>query len=410
MSYPNYGAPPPAQYDPGYNAYNYGQQYPQAQGYPAQAYPAQQSYGAQAYPAQQAYDPNAYAAWAAANPAAAAQYASAYSQYPGYGGYGYGAAAAAAPSPWSGYVAPNAFKNKKALLIGINYIGHARGQLRGCINDVRNLYAFLTQHYFYRPENMRVLVDDSPDPNCRPTRANIIAACKWLLQNNQAGDALFFHYSGHGGQVADTSGDEDDGFDETILPCDYNTAGQIIDDDLHTLLVKPLVDGARLTAVMDCCHSGTGMDLPYVYKAKGPKMPKDPRLKEQKKKIKELKKQGYKVKVEKDKGEKGGKVSKKMKKKAEAFQKTLISRGIVVGISGCADHQTSADTSFQGQAQGAMSNALINVLKQNNFQITYDALLYKMREYLASSGKGLTQIPQLSYGREPFNLNDYFTC
>jgi len=78
-----------------------------------------------------------------------------------------------------------------------------------------------------------------------------------------------------------------------------------------------------------------------------------------------------------------------------------------------------------------MSNALISVLTQNNFQLTYDGLLYKvftknffskmsylkancsmkqMREHLAKSGKGLTQIPQLSYGREPFNLNDYFTC
>ena len=45
---------------------------------------------------------------------------------------------------------------------------------------------------------------------------------------------FFFHYSGHGGSVQDVSGDEDDGFDETIYPVDFENyegeSGQIIDD------------------------------------------------------------------------------------------------------------------------------------------------------------------------------------
>ena len=44
------------------------------------------------------------------------------------------------------------------------------------------------------------------------------------------GDYLFFHYSGHGGQQADKDGDEADGKDETLVPLDYQTAGQITDD------------------------------------------------------------------------------------------------------------------------------------------------------------------------------------
>ena len=31
------------------------------------------------------------------------------------------------------------------------------------------------------------------------------------------------------------------------------------------MLVRRLLRGARLTALMDCCRSGTGMDLPYGY-------------------------------------------------------------------------------------------------------------------------------------------------
>lgn len=46
--------------------------------------------------------------------------------------------------------------------------------------------------------------------------------------------SFFFHYSGHGGRVKDSNGDEDDGFDETIYPVDHDRyqgdSGQIVDD------------------------------------------------------------------------------------------------------------------------------------------------------------------------------------
>lgn len=50
--------------------------------------------------------------------------------------------------------------------------------------------------------------------------------------------------------------------DETILPSDFKQSGMIIDDEIHALLVQPLPNGCRLTAVMDCCHSGTGNPIP----------------------------------------------------------------------------------------------------------------------------------------------------
>jgi len=40
----------------------------------------------------------------------------------------------------------------------------------------------------------------------------------WLVKGASAGDKLFFHYSGHGGQQRDRDGDEADDFDEILLP------------------------------------------------------------------------------------------------------------------------------------------------------------------------------------------------
>ena len=58
----------------------------------------------------------------------------------------------------------------------------------------------------------QILMDDGI--HTPPTKANIWAAMQWLIKGAQPGDALFFHFSGHGGQVKDISGDEADGMDE----------------------------------------------------------------------------------------------------------------------------------------------------------------------------------------------------
>lgn len=162
----------------------------------------------------------------------------------------------------------NCTGKRKALLIGINYFGQ-KGELRGCINDVQNLSAFLIERYGYRREDMVVLTDDQPNPVMQPTKANIVRAMEWLVKNAQPNDALFLHYSGHGGQTEDLDGDEDDGYDEVIYPVDYTRAGHIVDDEIHFRVVKPLQAGVRLTAIFDSCHSGSVMDLPYLYSTKG---------------------------------------------------------------------------------------------------------------------------------------------
>jgi len=163
----------------------------------------------------------------------------------------------------------NCMGRKKALFIGINYIGHPRGQLRGCINDVKNIKMFITRQFGFQEQDMIILTDDQRDPTRIPTKANMLAAMRWLVKDARVNDSFFFHFSGHGGQTKDLDGDESDGYDETIIPLDHKTSGVITDDELNAIMVKPLPAGCRLTAIMDCCHSGSALDLPYIYSTTG---------------------------------------------------------------------------------------------------------------------------------------------
>ncbi len=45
------------------------------------------------------------------------------------------------------------------------------------------------------------------------------------------------------------------------MTVDFQTAGQISDDEISSIIVENLPEGVRLTCVMDSCHSGTGGTL-----------------------------------------------------------------------------------------------------------------------------------------------------
>ncbi|KAG8220619.1 hypothetical protein J3R82DRAFT_2872 [Butyriboletus roseoflavus] len=222
---------------------------------------------------------------------------------------------------------------KKALCIGINYTGQKR-ELRGCINDIKNVKRFLTRSWGFKEGDIVMLMDETTNPRQIPTRKNMIDAMRWLVKDAKPHDSLFFHYSGHGGQIPDTHGDKTDGFDEVIYPVDYKTAGVIIDD------VKPLPPGCRLTAVFDSCHSGTTLDLPFMYHHDG-------RLKEN--------------------------------HIAERTRSQRMSSADVISFAACRDDQTSADTVQGGVAVGAMSYAFLTVLTRKPVQ-SYLELLLSIRD------------------------------
>jgi hypothetical protein len=87
----------------------------------------------------------------------------------------------------------------------------------------------------------------------------------WLV--SEPNTCNFLHYSGHGGQVKDPDGDRESGLDDTIVPVDYEKNGQIDSDKLHKTLVSALPASSTLFVIFDCCHSGSAIELPYVYRS-----------------------------------------------------------------------------------------------------------------------------------------------
>ena len=229
---------------------------------------------------------------------------------------------------------------KRALLVGINYVG-TENQLNGCINDINNVAAYLQTVRGYLTASCIMMSDATPR---KPTRANIMAAFKELLQGVRAGDELWFHYSGHGTLQRDTNGDEESGSDSCICPLDFNNAGFITDDVIRSALAALVPSGARLYIVLDACHSGTGCDLRYKYddssyllnNAAAP-LPAayDPNAWS-------LRQTSYEYK---------------------RYAKTA---GEVFCISGCQDSQTSADAFLAGKAAGALTFCLLQALNANN--------------------------------------------
>ncbi|KAF7342640.1 Metacaspase [Mycena sanguinolenta] len=238
---------------------------------------------------------------------------------------------------------------RRAVLVGINYL-NSEEELHGCENDVQNMKRYLTESCGYRSSDIWVLTEDE-DPESHPTRDNMISAMQWLTKGAQRHDALFFHYSGHGGRRPGGSGI----YTDQIYPCDHAQNGTLRATKLYDLLVKPLPAGCRLTTIFDACHSASALGLPFSYNHTG----------------------SY-----------------------DSGVSSRASAADVIEFSGCQDDQTSADATEDNQPQGAMTWAFLTALHKSP-RITYRQLLVSIREVLRDQVNDdgtpkYPQIPQLS--------------
>lgn len=73
-------------------------------------------------------------------------------------------------------------------------------------------------------------------------------------------DLVLVYYTGHGTRIRDTTGDEDDGWDEVLVPYDATPAGKSLrnvlrDDELGALLAA--IPSDSVLGIIDACNSGT---------------------------------------------------------------------------------------------------------------------------------------------------------
>jgi len=139
----------------------------------------------------------------------------------------------------------------KALLLGINNYQWI-SDLRGCENDGRNVARLLTNTFGFHESQIRQHVSQEV------TKATITDGFAWLFDGARNGDRLVVHFSGHGSYIESASSDE--AIDELICLYDMdieNPNTYLLDDELGRLTAD-LPDGARLTIILDTCHSGTG--------------------------------------------------------------------------------------------------------------------------------------------------------
>lgn len=202
------------------------------------------------------------------------------------------------------------------------------------------------------------------------TRANVLAAIRSAAKQLVSGDLFFLTYSGHGGQVPDVTGEEDDKKDETW--CLYD--GQLIDDELYFELAQ-FATGVRVLVLSDSCHSGT------VTKAAPPQpgtaWPVDGRRSKMMPFAVGMRTyrehQAFYDKLQQDIAKAAGKavdpdsvlaqlaVSPRLTAIAKKFKPSVIL------ISGCQDNQTSMD----GDHNGAFTEQLLKVWNNGSFQGNY---------------------------------------
>ena len=153
-------------------------------------------------------------------------------------------------------------QSRRALVIGIgDYPAESGWSKINGDRDIDIVCSFLVANGFAQSDIHTL-------KNAEATKANIIQQFSSITQTAGEGDQIYIHFSGHGQQVTDLDGDEDDGWDEAWIPYDaqkifqegvYEGENHIIDDQIYEILKniqEKIGPTGALVVVVDACHSG----------------------------------------------------------------------------------------------------------------------------------------------------------
>jgi len=159
------------------------------------------------------------------------------------------------------FVAPHIHsQNRRAVVIGISDYGYADSgwlNIHGA-NDADLLCTTLKSKGY---SIVKICNKNATAKRIRNEFSNLVKKCK-------TGDYVYIHFSGHGQPFEDFNGDEDDGWDESIIPYDalmnyqrgrYEGTSHITDDELSSIIRKLRIKvGTKgfVFVVIDACHAG----------------------------------------------------------------------------------------------------------------------------------------------------------
>jgi hypothetical protein len=288
--------------------------------------------------------------------------------------------------------------SKRALLVGINNFIRPDWALRGCINDTVELRYLLITYFGFQDEDVRVLNDG--DASAQGIRDGLA----WLLSDYDGGDVRVFHFSSHGTQVDDQSGDEWECMDEVIVPYDHDWDNPFRDDDLRAIF-EGVPEGVNFTFIADCCHSGTvqkvALEAGLVFTPRFLTPPPEVIAR-----IKALRQQrdadpaGWAA-DQLVRALRGAPMDQWLQVIRDYIAMLLsyfrenkygfVSTDRHVLLAACEDRQTAADAQIEGDYRGAFSWALGKAIREANGALTYGQLITRAGAYLGS----YEQTPQL---------------
>ena len=158
---------------------------------------------------------------------------------------------------------PGNSQRKRAFMVGIsNYDTALTSYQWNNINGVEDIN-LLSPHLKKQGFDVKSLIDSEA------TYDNITKQISRFIDKTRKGDIVYIHFSTHGQPVEDLNGDEDDGWDEAIVPIDayklykkglYEGKKHLLDDQLNTYtnkLREKIGPKGFLYIVIDACHAGT---------------------------------------------------------------------------------------------------------------------------------------------------------
>ena len=277
---------------------------------------------------------------------------------------------------------------KKAVCVGINKYPIKDADLRGCVNDANAWASLLTEHYDFPTGDITMITDEGA------VKKTVLKALEDLVTGSQEGDVLVFTNSSHGSYIPDTDGDEPNGYDEVLCTYDIEDS-PIIDDELRELFLN-VPKGVSLTVISDSCHSGnvTRVAVSEILPGLGPN---DDR------RVRFLPPPFWRSSEKPISATLIPDATDAKPTKRETFPQSSMNH---VLLSGCMDVEVSYDAMIEGAFHGAMTFHALKVIREANYEITYNDLAARLLPQVLDAG--FPQHPQLE-GHSDLKSKQIFT-